>query len=886
MSVNKIPDFAERFFRWICHQTNLEGLEGDLYELFEMRVEERGLSRARLYYLIDVLTLIRPSVIKSFAIIHKTNNATMGIINNYIKTTFRMGKKRLWFSSINLVGLTMGITSILFILLFIADELKFDTHIADLDDKFRVYNIVHREDGETNQLPIVPPVFAAQLQENFPQVLNAGRVMFDYGGTVFTIEENSYSEKYGVFAEPEALEILDIEMVSGNWDRFDEPMSLLLSERTFQKFFGEEPFANQTIQWGESELQVLGVFKDLPEQSHLQLEYIFSFAYAIKHTPEERMNSWIWQQFYTYLQVEPGADVEALQTQVQEYIGAESKKHLGNFGFSYTPYLQPLRDIHLYSSSFEWDIAIRGNYQSILFLSIAALIILIIACLNFVNLTTAQALKRAKEVCVRKFVGARRSQLILQYGLEATLYTLLAGVVSALLLIMLLPNFNHFTDKTIQLSALINPIDIGLYMLFLLVLGIISGAYPALVITSFNPLMAVQGAIQAPVAKAGGSKINSRQVLVGAQYILSIGLILLSLIIQKQFDFLQHKDMGFNKENLLVLPLSSNMRKDADVVLEKFGNDNSISDVTLSYGTPGGIVAGDGIYLPDKGNEEHSCNMFMVDENYLSTMGIDLIAGRGFDPERATDVSEAFILNETAVRNYGLGSPEEALGETVHWQIWGQEDSLKKGMVIGVVKDFNFKSLHNEMSSTVIHLGPDYFKSLLVRVRQGQTQEAIAHLESAYRTFEPTRPFEFEFIDQTFKKFYQSEQRLNWLFSIFTFMAIITAGIGLFGLVSFNIVSRSREISIRKVLGASTPSVIQLLVLRYFIMGLICLLVASPVAYYFAGQWLENFSYAIDLDIWIFLQVAGITLLFTAFTVGFQAYRGAMANPATKLRSE
>ena len=268
MSVNKIPDFAERFFRWICHQTNLEGLEGDLYELFEMRVEERGLSRARLYYFIDVLTLIRPSVIKSFAIIHKTNNATMGIINNYIKTTFRMGKKRLWFSSINLVGLTMGITSILFILLFIADELKFDTHIADLDDKFRVYNIVHREDGETNQLPIVPPVFAAQLQENFPQVLNAGRVMFDYGGTVFTIEENAYSEKHGVFAEPEALEILDIEMVSGNWDRFDEPMSLLLSERTFQKFFGEVPFTNQTIQWGESELQVLGVFKDLPEQSH------------------------------------------------------------------------------------------------------------------------------------------------------------------------------------------------------------------------------------------------------------------------------------------------------------------------------------------------------------------------------------------------------------------------------------------------------------------------------------------------------------------------------------------------------------------------------------------------------------------------------------------
>ena len=710
--------------------------------------------------------------------------------------------------------------------------------------------------------------------------------MFDYGGTIFNIEDNAYSEKNGVFAEPEALEILDIDMISGDWSRFDEHMSLLLSEQTFQKFFGEVPFNNQTIKWGKSELQVLGVFKNLPEQSHLRLEYIFSFAYAIKNTPEERMNSWLWQQFYTYLQVKPGTDVAALQVQIQEYIGVESIKHLGDYSFSYTPYLQPMRDIHLHSSGFEWDNAVRGNYQSILFLSIAALIILIIACLNFVNLTTAQALKRAKEVCVRKFVGARRSQLILQYGLEATLYTLLAGVLGALLLIMLLPYFNHFTGKTIPLVTLINPVNLGMYVLFLVVLGIISGAYPALVITSFNPLMAVQGSLQVPIAKAGGSTINSRQVLVGAQYILSIGLILLSLIIQKQFNFLQNKNMGFNKENLLVIPLSRDMRKDADRVLEKFGNDNSVTDMALSYGTPGGIVAGDGIYLPNQGDHEHSCNMFMVDENYLSTMGIDLIAGRDFDPDRATDISEAFILNETAVRNYGLGSPEEALGETVHWRMWNEEDSLKKGIVIGVVKDFNFKSLHNEMSSTVIHLGPNHFQSILVRVRQGQTPEAIAHLEGAYRTFEPKRPFEFEFIDQTFKKLYQSEQRLNWLFGIFTFMAIITAGIGLFGLVSFNIISRSREISVRKVLGASVNSVIYLLIRQYFIMGLICLAIASPVAYYFASQWLENFSFTIDLNVWIFFEVAVITLIFTAFTVGFQAYRGAMANPATKLRSE
>ncbi len=668
--------------------------------------------------------------------------------------------------------------------------------------------------------------------------------------------------------------------------RMDEPKSMLLSEQTFNKFFGDVAFDNQTIKWGTSHLQVVGIFKNLPEQSHLRLDYIFSFIEAVGNVSEERMNSWVWQQFYTYVQLQPDTNPTALEPEIQKHIIAQAKEHTGEYGFYYTPYLQSMRDIHLHSSNFEWDMAIRGNYQSILFLAIAAFIILLIACLNFVNLTTAQALKRAKEVCVRKFVGARRSQLILQYGMEATLYTLLAGIVSGLILVVLLPAFNMFTEKSFLLASIFSPTNIGIYVLFLLLLGIIAGAYPAMVITSFDPLMAVQGATNVQYIRDGSRKINTRQILVGTQYILSIGLILISLIIQKQFNFLQNSDMGFNKENLLVIPLSRKMRQNNDLVREKFANHNLISNVSLGYGTPGGIVAGDGIFLPERIDREYSCNMFMVDENYISTMDIQLISGREFDPNMSTDISEAFIINETAVRNFGLGTPEDAIGETVHWDIWGSEDSLKKGKVIGVIKDFNFKSLHNEMSSTVLHLGPNYFQTILVRVDQGNIPEAIAHLETTYKEFEPTRPFEYTFVDQTFKKFYQAEQKLNWLFGLFTFMAIITAGIGLLGLVSFNIINRAKEISIRKVLGASVNSVIQLLVTRYFIMGIICLMVASPVAYYFANQWLDNFSYAISLDVWIFIEVAAITLLFTAVTVGFQAYRGAAANPANKLRSE
>lgn len=265
---------------------------------------------------------------------------------------------------------------------------------------------------------------------------------------------------------------------------------------------------------------------------------------------------------------------------------------------------------------------------------------------------------------------------------------------------------------------------------------------------------------------------------------------------------------------------------------------------------------------------------------------MEILSGRDFDPEMSTDAAEAFILNETAVKNFGLGTPEEAIGETVHWTIWGESDSLKTGRVIGVVRDFNFKSLHNEMSSTVLHMGSMYYQNLIVRIGNSDIRETLGHLETAYRQFEPTRPFEFEFIDQTLKKFYEGEQKLSWLFSIFTVLAIITAGIGLFGMVSFNVISRSREIGIRKVLGAGVNSVVRLLVWRYFILVSICLLVATPVAYFFASKWLENFSYKIGLDGWIFMEVVAITLLFTAATVGFQAYRGAIANPSQKLRSE
>ncbi len=885
MNKHDPPKFAERFFSWFCHQAHLEGLEGDLYELFERRKHQQGHIKAKIYYLLDMISLLRSTVANPVKF--KTQNVTMGILNNYLKSAFRQGWKRKGFSAINLFGLTMGITSVMFIMLFISDELKFDQNITNAEQKFRMYNIRYGEDGVVNYLPIVPPVFAPTLKDNFPQVEKAGRIIFNYLGTIFNVDDKTFSEKNGFFAEVETLEILDLELLEGDLSRMEEPMSVLLSQSTFRKFFGDVPFKDQTVKLTRRTLQVVGIFKDYPKQFHLNVDYIFPFKLAVGQVTEERMNSWGWQQFYTYVQFKPGTDVGEFTQQFRSYIEQKAKPITSESGFYYIPHLQAIRDIHLHSSNFEWDIAERGNYQSIVFLAIAAAIILLIACLNFINLTAALALKRAKEVCVRKFIGAKRSQLLIQYGMESSLYTLLAGGISFTLLILILPYFNNFTGKNFDIPTLLTLENIAIYSGTLLLLGILTGIYPAILLTSFKPLVVLHGASNISLNSGrAGIKINVRQIMVSLQYVLSIGLIIISLIIQKQYNFLQKTDMGFNKENLMVIPLTPSLKKDFNVTREAFKRYNGVKDISFSYGVPGGIVAGDGVFVPDKSDHELSANMFLVDHNYLKTMQLKLLAGRDFDENKITDISEAFIINETAVKNFGLNNPEEAIGEPINWPIWGEQDSLKKGNVIGVISDFNFKSLHNMMSSVVIHIGPSYFGSVILRIGEGDLQATIKHIESTYRTFETSRPFEFEFVDQTFQKFYESEQKLNLLFSLFTIIAIFTAAIGLFGLVSFSVASRAKEISIRKVLGASTNTIFTLVVQHYFIMVTVCLIIAFPAAYYFASRWLTNFAFRVDLDAWIFLQVALITALLTIFTVGFQAYRGAMANPSEKLKAE
>lgn len=878
------PRLVERFFHWFCHKAHLEGLEGDIYEMFERNVKKKGIRKARILYIKDVITLIRSSVARPVKFNSKFN--TMGIYKNYLLTAFRMGWKRKGFSAINLMGLTLGVTSVIFIALYLVDELKYDKHISGHENKYRIYNIHHNSTGVTKNIALVPPMFGPEFKNNFPQIEKAGRLFQDYGGTMFRVGERVLSVENGFFAEKEALEILDIRLTHGSLESLSEVNTVFLSASTFKRFFGDVSFNEQTLMIGmETSIKVGGIYADIPRQAHIRPDYFYSFEYLKGYVPEERMSSWTWQQFYTYVELAPATDMPSFLGSVMAFVEKTAWPQTKEMNTYYEPVFQKVTDIHLHSGNMDYDVAELGSYQSVLFLFISAVIILFIACLNFINLTSAQALKRAREVIVRKFIGANRSQLISQYVIESLLYTVIAGILSLILVSTLLPFFNELAGKGYQLVEILTPAYIGIFILFLILLGIVSGVYPAVLITSFKPLDVMHGTSMAG-GKKGGFKLDLRQAMVGMQYVLSIGLILISLIMKKQYDYLQHTDMGFNKENLMVIPITNNMRNDLEQTKKRLSNHSNIENITACYGVPGGMIAGDGIILPHNEEKRQSINVFMVDENYLPTMDMRLLAGRNFSSDIRSDESQAFIINETAVKNFGFGTHQEAIGQPLHWEVWDDADTLKKGRVIGVIEDFNYKSLHNSVESAVLQIDRLNFSYFILKVGAGDLNNTIAYLEEQHNAIEPNRLFEFEFVDRSFQEFYESEQRLSRMFSIFTILAIFTAAIGLFGLVSYSVVSRGKEIGIRKVMGAGTLQIFYLLVQRYFVLMAISLAIALPLAYYAVSGWLENFAYRIDLNAGLFLLVVAITVLMTLLTIGYQAMKGARMNPVDKLRSE
>ncbi|MDB5210684.1 MAG: hypothetical protein JWQ30_1511, partial [Sediminibacterium sp.] len=664
-----------------------------------------------------------------------------------------------------------------------------------------------------------------------------------------------------------------------------EPSSIVISEELAKKYFGSTNPIGKTVKLNKRDHTVKGVLAKLPGHFHLDFNYLMSLSST--GFTKERMQRWTWNQFYTYVKVKPGTNVQQLQDKFQAYVKKEIYPTLTQSGSTFLPFFQQLKNIHLQSADFVYDNAIRGNETYVNALTIIALFVLIIACFNFINLATARSLRRAKEIGVRKVVGAGRKQLILQFISETILLAVLAMCIATIATLLVIPALNNFTGKSISFNLLTHPL-LGLLLLGSGVLiGILAGIYPALVLSGFQPINVLKN-MTVSGKNAGGTWL--RQGLVIVQFSLSALLIVSTMMVYRQTKYLNNKDLGFNKEQIVFFQVRGDVGTKLKAFKSELKQSPNIVSVTSGYGLPGDQFAGDGVKLPGKnGNQEYSANVFIGDQEYIKTLGLRLVAGRDFSTEMATDEREAFIINETAVKEFGLGTPQKAIGQAITWDEREPADSLnpvKKGKVIGVVKDFHYKSLHEKITASVIQLYPQVDEKIALKLKTADMKGTLAYINAVWNKFSPAYPLDYKFMDETYGKMYSSEEKLSDLLWIFAIMAIVVGCMGLFGLAAFSAEQRTKEIGIRKVLGANVFNIITLLSKNFLMLVGIASALAFPIAWWAMNNWLKDFPYRVTISWWVFAAAMGAALLIALLTVSFQSIKAATANPVKSLRTE
>jgi len=799
------------------------------------------------------------------------------MLTNYFKIAIRNLMKNKLFSFINISGMAIGLASCLLIGLFVWDEVLFDRFHPDGNRTYRVYNIANQSDGTSRYLPIVPYPFASYMQKDFPEIESTLRMMDMYGELLFEAKDKKMMEPNGLFAEPSVFDMLTLNVVSGNAsDALTKPGTIALSSSLAKKYFGDRNPIGETIKVNNEVNEITAVFSDPPRHLHMKINYLISFSSTGWQTRFE--TNWQRQQLFTYLKLKPGTDAKALEDKFKPFVEKYAYPTIQPQGITYVPYLQNIKDIHLNSSHFEWDVAQHGNAQTVYVLAGTGILILIIAALNFINLSTARAVKRIKEVGVRKVVGAHRRQLVQQFIVESLCITF-AGLLLALLAVEIaLPGLNAFSGK--ELALPFTPFLTGSIFLFCCLLGFVAGSYPAFYLSGFKPATALYN-------KEGSAKGTAlfRQGLVVLQFMFSFFLITSAMIVVSQRDLLLNKDLGFDKEQLVMIPLRHAQLKNQESTKREFSNHPNVVSSTIGFGVPGDIAAGDGVIDPAT-KTNLPTTLYCVDYDYIKTMGMHIIAGRDFSRDFPSDETKGFILNETALKVFGFGSPEKAIGHGLDWKQWDNNDSLKRGVVIGVVQDFHFKSLREKLTPVVMQIYPSASWKIVLRIKPDNMPATLAHLKSTYERLDPEWAFTYKFADENFDEMYRSEERLSVLFTIFTGLAIAVACLGLFGLVEYSVHQRTKEISIRKVFGASIKSLLVLLTRNYFGLVLTAFVVIIPVSYYAAQQWLTNFAYHITVSPWMYGKACGLILLITIVTVSFQSLKAAWTNPVESLRTE
>ena len=793
------------------------------------------------------------------------------MIKNYFKIAFRNLWRHKVFSFINIMGLTVGMTACFLIFLYVKFELSYDSFHTKAD---RIYRVVSDIKTPTEVLHASGPAWAVapNAKDEFPEVESFVRV--SNNSLLLRKGDIKFQEENSLFADSAFFQVFDFKLLKGNpQTALKDPFSIVFSETAAKKYFGKKDPMGQTLLVTGDALpaKVTGVMKDIPENSQIKADLLISMTTLTQKFNQGLDSQWGNYGASAYLLLKPGTNATALEKKFPAFLERRNGDEMKKIQMYPTLFLEPLRDVYLHSTR---DGSKTGNINNVYIFSIIAIFILLIACINFINLTTARSAERAKEVGIRKVVGAGKMQLAGQFIGESVVLCLIAFILTFFLSWLLLPLFNQLAGKTISNGIFEHLNYIALLFFASIGIGLLAGIYPALVLSSFKPVVVLKGRFV-----TGTRGIILRKGLVVAQFTISIALIIATIIVYNQMNFMRGQDLGFSKDQMMVISTNGDPGKKA--FQQALTGLPTVKSTAMSGSVPGGRNPGAYSEIENKKGDLQIANLdlYFVDFDYINQYKIKMVAGRGFSKDFATDTTQAMVLNEAAVKMFGYSSPQQAVGK--RFKQWGRE-----GKIIGVMKDFHYRSLQEDIKPLSMRIEPDGCDLISVNVASDNLPKTISAIESKWKTIIPNRPFSYYFLDEFFDRQYRSEIRFGNLFLNFAILAIFISCLGLLGLASYSTIQRTKEIGIRKVMGASVSNIVNLLSKDFLKLVGISFLIAAPLSWYFMHGWLKDFAYRININWGIFIIAGATAVLIALFTISFQAIKAAIANPVKSLRSE
>ncbi|MCX6321134.1 MAG: ABC transporter permease [Bacteroidia bacterium] len=789
------------------------------------------------------------------------------MLKNLIKTAIRHILKHFGYSILNILGLTLGITSALFLIIYVADEVSYDRYHEKADRIYRVSSKITEPDDQfiwtVAQIP-----FGPQVVQDYPEVqafvrfINMPRSLYKY-------EDKEFNEENFFYVDSTLFDIFTYKVIKGEVKTaLLEPNKIILTEKIAAKYFGNTDPIRKTLTAGTNTYEVTGVIKDVPSNSHFRFD-----ALASRNNLPKQLGTWGNFGVFTYLLFPENFDIKAFETKMQEMYTAYMKPIFGPVNITVEYILEPITRIHLYSTK-AGEPEPTGSITYVYIFAIVALFLVLIAAMNYMNLATARSTRRAREVGLRKVVGSRRGPLVLQFLAESTVFTIISLIFSVIFLIVLLPKFNLLAGKSFDLHVIYSPVVLFTLFGVILVVGIFGGSYPAFFLSRFSPVTVLKGEIT-----QGSAGSLFRKILVVIQFTVSVIMIICTLVVFRQLNYLKTMDQGFDQKNVISLQLNQAMVQKYPVLKQILLENPNIKYVSATD-TPVGEGSGKLLFNveTDQGMSQRGVNFAVVDHDFVETLGIKIINGRDFQQDMPSDTLTGIVVNETFVKRMNWSEP---IGKKIEL---GDANTLR-ARVIGVMQDYHQTGMYNEIESLLLAYRTRN-NVVYIKLTGNDTQPTLSYIETKWKEVFPDQPFTYTYLAERFNRQFEADEKRGLIFTLFTILAILIACLGLFGLASYMVEQRTKEIGIRKVFGANESIILRLISKDFLILVTIGIVIAVPVAYLFMSNWLENYVYRTKIGLPLFIIAAILTLLITFITISYKAYQAAIMNPANSLKTE